>query len=71
MVILKGRITKEQKLQFLDHSQNVDPEYVETYLKCYNLKKEIQCVLNLDRELSLREFDTIMLEITNQTYQNI
>jgi hypothetical protein len=60
---LKGKILPEQKKQFLIDSNNYDKEYVEFFLKCYNLRTELQTVLY--RELTIREFDTIMIELSN------
>jgi len=61
--ILKGKINQEQRTQFLVNTSNYDKEYVEFFLKCYNLKIEIERVL--EQSLSIRDFDTIMLELSN------
>ena len=67
--ILKGKIEKEQKEKFLVKTSKYDKEYVEFFLKCYNLKTELQTFLHLHRNLTIREFDTIMIEISNDINQ--
>jgi hypothetical protein len=61
--ILKGKIHQEQRTQFLVNTSYYDIEYVEFFLKCYNLKIELERVL--EQSLSIRDFDTIMLELSN------
>jgi hypothetical protein len=61
--ILSGKITKEQKETFINTRKNYDITYVEFFLKCYNLKEELQNYLN--RPLKIRDFDNIMIEISN------
>lgn len=60
---LSGKITKEQKETFVDTRKKYDITYVEFFLKCYNLKHELHD--HLGRPLSIREFDNIMIEISN------
>jgi hypothetical protein len=61
--ILKGEISKEQREQFLLNTSEVDIEYVKFFLKCFNLKNELETFLN--RPLTIREFDTVMIELSN------
>ena len=61
--ILKGKISTEQKHEFLINTSEIDIEYVEFYLKCYNLRTELETSLN--RKLTIREFDTVMIELSN------
>ena len=65
---LSGRILKEQKSSYLTKVNKYDTTYVEFFLKCYNLKEELQEFLN--RSLTIREFDNIMIEISNTKNQN-
>lgn len=62
--ILKGEITMEQRNQFLVNTGNYDIEYAEFFLRCYNLKTEIETIL--EQNLTIREFDTMMIELSNQ-----
>ncbi len=62
--ILKGIISTEQKHEFLLNTNEIDIEYVEFYLKCYNLRTELETFFN--RKLTIREFDTVMIELSNQ-----
>ena len=61
--ILSGKITKEQKETFVNTRKDYDKTYVEFFLKCYNLKEKLQEYLG--RTLTIREFDNIMIEMSN------
>ena len=65
--LLSGKIQKFQKDEFLLKQKSYDLTYVEFFLKCYNLKEEIQEYLG--RNLTIREFDNIMIEISNTEIQ--
>jgi len=65
--LLNGEITKDQTHQFLVNTDDYDIEYVKFFLKCYNLKNELQTILN--RNLTIRKYDTVMIELSNYITQ--